>query len=75
MPRGLNKKSLSQMFRDAGEVFDENEETYKCWHKRCVLKYFPDKRKAHYDGTNKLHMKKYHCNKEFKKLCKIECYN
>ena len=75
MPRGLNKKSLSQMFRDAGEVFDREVETYPTWHKRCVLKYFPNKRKAHYDGTNKLHRKKYYINKEFKILCKIECYN
>ena len=75
MPRGLNKKSLSQMFRDAGEVFDKEKEPYITWYKRCVLKYFPDKRKAHYDDTNKLHMKKYHCNKQFKLLCKIECYN
>ena len=75
MPRGLNKKSLAQMFRDAGEVFDKEKESYQTWHKRCVLKYFPNKRKQHYAGTNKLHMKKYHSNKEFKVLCEIECYD
>ena len=38
MPRGLNKNSLSQIFRNNGEVFDKEKESYATWHKRCVLK-------------------------------------
>ena len=69
MPRGLNKNSLSQIFRNNGEIFDKEK-----WHKRCVLKYFPQKRKEHNKITYKNYIKRYHIDSEFKRFCKIECY-
>jgi hypothetical protein len=42
---GLNKNSLSQFFRDNGEIFDKEKESYATWHKNCVLKYFPERKK------------------------------
>ena len=74
MPKGLNKNSLSQFFRDNGEVFDCNKESYCTWYKKCVLKYFPEKRKQHNKITYKNYINRSHLNSEFKRLCKIECF-
>ena len=74
MPKGLNKNSLSQFFRDNGEVFDCNKESYCTWYKKCVLKYFPEKRKQHNNIMRKPALRRYHIITEFKRLCKIECF-
>ena len=42
-----NKKSKAQFFRDNGEVFDKEKESYQTWYKKCGFKYFPDKRELH----------------------------
>ena len=74
MPRGLNKNSLSQCFRDNGEIFDKEKESYCTWYKRCVLKYFPEKKKQHYNIVRKPALRRCHIITEFNRLCKIECY-
>ena len=74
MPKGLNKNSLSQFFRDNGEVFDCKNESYCTWYKKCVLKYFSEKRKQHNKITYKNYINRYHINSEFKRFCKIECF-
>ena len=38
MPRGPSKMLYAQMFRETGEAFDKNKESYCTWYKRCVLK-------------------------------------
>ena len=71
---GLNKNSLSQIFRNNGEVFDKEKESYATWHKRCVLKYFPEKKKQHNNIMRRPALKRYHMITEFKRLCKIDCF-
>ena len=71
---GLNKNSMSQFFRDNGEIFYKEKESYSTWYKRCVLKYFPNKRKEHNKITYKNYINRYHINSEFKRFCKIECF-
>ena len=54
---GLNKNSMSQFFRDNGEIFDKEKESYAIWHK----KYFPErKKKKHNDIVRKPALRRYH---------------
>ena len=69
-----NKKSKAQFFRDNGEIFNKEKESYQTWYKKCVLKYDPEKRKQHNAITRGPALKRYHINSAFNKLCKIEIY-
>ena len=42
--------------------------------KKCVLKYFPEKRELHNALTRGPALRRYHINSAFNKLCKIEIY-